>query len=248
MSIDLSINAVYAPLRWALPDAVSAFQQLLQALSQTPFCEDTWWVETPRGEGDDARLDALGQVSDLVAWFEEREAMIFDGEDRVGPRTVYASGGAETARRYKLQLSWDAQFGQSGLTFDIFAPHPQRGLTAALMRDVCAAIIDWQRPMHINGMPTRYRAEYHPLDVARLGVGWLGWVPFEVARGNLPEAEIINAMSWGTFVASQADYWAASGPQKNADAIARAQALDLRLNQLGVLPTSVELERGDWGR
>jgi len=116
------------------------------------------------------------------------------------------------------------------------------------MHDVCRAVVAWQRPMHLHAMPTRYRAEHHPLDIARLVIGWLGWVPFPLTPHDVPEARIVAAQDGGTNLASYDRYWQASGPDADPQAIAQAQALDLRLNTLGVLPTSLELERGDWGQ
>jgi len=108
MTVDRSLNAVYAPIRWDLPLAVQQFQNLLAGLSKTALCDQPWQVETPRASGDGSVLDGLGDVDALVAWFAEREALVFGDTPRVGPRTLYASGGGADAARYKAQLCWDA--------------------------------------------------------------------------------------------------------------------------------------------
>lgn len=98
--------------------------------------------------------------------------------------------------------------------------------------------------MHLSAMPTRYQMDHWPLDRLRSGIGWIGWVPFAVLAGEVPEATKMIPMNGGTCVLGQREIWQVDDPT----AIARAQALDLRLNALGVLPTTVELMRGDWGQ
>jgi hypothetical protein len=126
--------------------------------------------------------------------------------------------------------------------------HPRYGYSIDHFVETIDTVITWQRPQHVRCGPSMYFLNDHPLDKARSGVGWLGWVPFDLQPSEVPEAAILLPMQGGTFLASQRDWWIAAGPDRDVAAVQRAQALELRLNVLGVLPTTVELRRGDWGQ
>jgi hypothetical protein len=134
------------------------------------------------------------------------------------------------------------------VTMELNLPHPRHGQDIDLFIETVDTIITWKRPQHLRCGPGMYFLNDHPLDKARSGIGWLGWVPFDLSPAQVPEAAIILPMHGGTFVASQREWWIAAGPQRNEAAVQRAQALELRLNHLGVLPTNIELRRGDWGQ
>jgi hypothetical protein len=136
----------------------------------------------------------------------------------------------------------------SHVGIDFTHPHPLHGHNIDLFIETVDTIITWKRPQHLRCGPAMYFLNDHPLDKARSGIGWLGWVPFDLAPADVPEAAIILPMQGGTFVASQREAWIAAGPQRDEAAVRRAQALDLRLNHLGVLPSIIELRRGDWGQ
>jgi hypothetical protein len=75
-------------------------------------------------------------------------------------------------------------------------------------------------------------------------------VPFALNPSDVPEAERVQQMNGGTLIATQMDFWQVfeHHPLYSKEAIERAQEVELRLNLLGVLPTAVELGRGDWGQ
>lgn len=244
MTIDLSISVTYPDLSWPLEQSVDAFTNLLAALARTRLCDDGWTVVAPRSSGDTTAIDPFGQRSELVAWFEEREALILDGRPRVGPRTIYASSPDPTPSRYRAEFGWDSGFGTTGLMLDIRAPHPVHGLNATLVEEVVATIVTWQRPLHLAAMPTLYRSEHHPLDRLRQSVGWVGWVPFELGVEEIAPANRLTPLAGGTLVVGQQAFWQAD----DARAVAHAQVLDLALHDAGALPTAVELQRGDWGQ
>jgi hypothetical protein len=133
-------------------------------------------------------------------------------------------------------------------TVDFAKPHPVHGRNIDLFIETIDTIITWKRPQHLRCGPSMYFLNDHPLDKARSGLGWLGWLPFDISPSEVPEAAIVLPMQGGTFLASQRDWWIAAGPQRDEAAVQRAQALELRLNVLGVLPTNIELRRGDWGQ
>ena len=77
----------------------------------------------------------------------------------------------------------------------------------------------------------------------------MGWLPFNISASEVPEAEIVQAINDGTLVITQSDFWQPyeKHPLYSREAIEKAQDVEIRLNSLGVLPTMLELEKGDWG-
>lgn len=137
---------------------------------------------------------------------------------------------------------------RTGVTIDFTKPHAVEGHKIDLFIETIDSVITWKRPQHVRCGPGMYFLNDHPLDKARSGIGWLGWLPFDLSPAEVPEAAILLPMQGGTFVASQRDWWVAAGPDRDTAAVHRAQALELRLNVLGVLPTNIELRRGGWGQ
>ncbi len=180
----------------------------------------------------------------------------FRAENLAGPLAgrmfqIHAGAPDDGRPRITFEYTW----GEPGLTLtrlvvDFTNPAPIPGLLLDLDRylETIDTVITWKRPQHLRCGPGMYFLNDHPLDKARSGIGWLGWVPFDLTPADVPEAAIVLPMQGGTFVASQRDWWIAAGPQRDAAAVRRAQALELRLNVLGVLPTTIELRRGDWGQ
>ncbi|WP_299191077.1 Imm52 family immunity protein [uncultured Litoreibacter sp.] len=252
MRIDLTVAAIYPEIDLSLEGGVTAFTSLLDALSHSKLCDGGWFTATPSEEGDASFIDPLQDAPAAAKWFAKREEMILDGRPRVGPRNIYAAGPRPQgpsapppeADRYKAEFSWDSGWGTSGLALEFYAPHPNYGIDAAMVLEVIDKIIAWRRPQHVAARPAAYHRDHHPLDRQREQLGWVGWVPFEIGVEDIPEAAALQLMHGGTGVIGQHAFWRAD----DATAVANAQALDLRLNSLGVLPTSVELTRGDWGQ
>jgi hypothetical protein len=94
----------------------------------------------------------------------------------------------------------------------------------------------------------------HPLDRTRQGIGWMGWLPFTLTPADVPEAALVVPMNGGTFIQSVPDFWQAPHLPRQPDAvrdevtIRRVQDVEIRLNQLGVLPTAADLATGNWAR
>lgn len=103
-------------------------------------------------------------------------------------------------------------------------------------------LLEWAQMQHIGVSDMDYRFQFSPVDERRRTVGWAGWVPYKLTSDQVPEAYLVQALHHGTFLACQ-EVWI---PHDHAS-IERAQALDLRLNSLGVLPTLPELATGNWG-
>ncbi|WP_234022562.1 Imm52 family immunity protein [Sorangium cellulosum] len=210
------------------------FLALLQILGALPPLTQGWRVLDPTS----------GYY--LTLWEQRAAFLEFSRAINAVSDDYYIFASAATDPRiYDVFLRWNRpEAFVDLLSLDLwFAPGGPESLEA-MMRRVIAAVVAWERPQHLAIMPTAYRRDHHPFDRTRTGIGWMGWLPFALAPGDVPEAELVEPLYGGTLVASQREFWQTD----DAAAVARAQDLDLRLNLIGVLPTILELRRGDWGR
>lgn len=215
------------------------FLALLDRLKAVPGFDVDWiaqWEEN--GSLYDARRDR--EV--FLQRFRDHNA---DGGDMF---SIWAH--ADPERIYDIDFSWGAGsidlLTLEVLTFRDPASHPGASSYIPLIKTV----IGWKRPQHLVLRPGLYNMNYHPLDRARLGIGWIGWLPFTLTPADVPEAELVQPLAGGTLVVSQDAFWQAHPPNPHFSqaAIARAQDVDIRLNLLGVLPTADDLRRGGWGQ
>ena len=149
---------------------------------------------------------------------------------------------------YFFQYNWGIL--SNYLTGRIKIAHPRYDTQIQQYINLIDAVTTWNRPQHLQFGPSIYRTHHHPFSKNRYGIRWIGWVPFELNPSDVPEAEIVQQMNGGTLVATQSKFWQAheKHPNYSREAINRAQEVETRLNLLGVLPTTIEIERGDWGK
>lgn len=84
---------------------------------------------------------------------------------------------ASEQRLYDLKYHWN-NWQPDHLSSEIYHPHPQYGTQAQLYVDLIEAVTAWQRPQHLAFGPGIYMRDHHPLDRARVGIRWMGWLPF----------------------------------------------------------------------
>lgn len=224
-----------------LEEGLGAALRLLRVLEGAGLYEPLWWG--PDGKelwtDEDAFRDAARQqVSD--EFHIENHFQLSVGSGTYEPNKVsqtYMDFSWSNAKQRKM-LDF--------LTIDINRPHHRLGTDFALFESILDVVLDWRQPVHMSWVWSHYRMELQPIDTARRPVGWIGWVPFQIAPADLPEAEIVKPKGHGTFVASQRAFWFSKGDQADPHAIERAQAMDMALNRLGVLPTTHELRTGTW--
>lgn len=179
----------------------------------------------------------------------------FRAENLTGPLAgrlfdLHAGAPDDGRPRVTFGYTWgDPDLTSTCLSVDFSNPDPVPARLRDLDRylETIDTILSWKRPRHLRCGPGLYFLNDHPLDTVRAGIGWLGWVPFDLSASEVPEAAVVLPMQGGTVVACQRDWWVAAGPQRDTAAVRRAQALEMRLNALGVLPSILELRRGDWG-
>ncbi len=227
---------------------IKQFLELLRSLEKLRLFDQGW-----EGLGNKLWDEESQFIEAYRAWNDQRDLSASNpapsgefGSAGVLSQTT-AEDGNYSYYTVELRRGHEAVNG-SHLVVDIGYPHPTFGLDLKLYSETIECVIHWLRPYHVSMVGSAYRMEHHALDAQRRGFGWLGWVPFELSSTQVPEAAIVEPMADGTFLASQPDFWFAGGPNKDDAAIAGAQALELRLNSLGVLPTVVELREGTWGQ
>lgn len=244
-TIDLGISAYLKPHRYgqeynSYDDGARDFLKLLHMIERIPTFDLGWtyggydlWDQV------DAYLDDSRKASSNSGWSDEEGSIfIIDNSTKLlASDKVY----------YEFNYGWGTI--QTSLHGNISRPNPTHGLQLQDLISLVDVITTWQRPQHLSIGPEGYLVNHHPLDRTRLGIRWIGWMPFQLTPDDVPEAEIVRAMNGGTIIITQSRFWQAGErhPDYSADAIRRAQNVELRLNSLGVLPTGPELQRGDWG-
>lgn len=232
MTVDL------VPLDLEFEAGAQSFLDVLRVLERGPLFEPAWEALSHRLWEDEAGFVSAARQSH---------------EDTTGrpPEKQFGFGAlnnpdGEQGAAVELRAGL-AQGAGDVLSIDIRGPHPSVPYDAAQFASLCDVLLKWRRVQHISMAWRGYKQELQSVDQARRGLGWLGWVPFHVTPDQLPEAQICRPLAYGTFVATQSAMWFSHGPRADPAAVSRAQALERRMLRLGVLPTVVELRRGDWG-
>ncbi|MBM7066484.1 Imm52 family immunity protein [Actibacterium sp. 188UL27-1] len=152
-----------------------------------------------------------------------------------------AKGRPLPPERYTAFFRYDRLEGNQELRLSIVP-----SLTdAPMLREVIATLAVWWPLQHVQAVYESYPHLDSPLDQRnRAGIGWAGWIPFQVTAESLPEVGIVSPLGPGTFLATQRAFWDLTDPE----AVKRAQDLEIRLNAIGMLPTHEALRAGTWGQ
>lgn len=246
LTYDLILSTELTPHRYgaeyaAYEDGARDFFNLLHRLEKIPYFDLGWcFKDIALWAQDEAYIQESKSVSDAAGWADEEGSVstIDNGMKTLGSEKVY----------YGFDYSWGAT--GTRMNGQIKRPHPHYGLQLDHLITLVDAVTRWQRPQHLAFGPSGYLVHHHPLDRARLGIRWIGWIPFAIAPAELLEAEIVRPMNGGTLIVTQSRLWQVGErhPDYSAQAIRRAQNVELRLNALGLLPTAPDIMRGDWGR
>lgn len=218
-------------------EGIQSFLSLLRLLEKQPLFAPFW-------AGLDTRL--WEETETFQERFREREAEFGDGS---GFHIVEVLNNPDGTDGAAVRYSWNTRPGKNDVvTISIRGPHPTLTYDASLFARVCEVILEWRSVQHMSLAWPGYRRDLQPLDQARRGIGWLGWLPFLIQPDQVPEAEICRPMGRGTFLATRNALWFSHGPNADQQAVQQAQALEHRLNRLGLLPTFEELRQGRWGQ
>lgn len=237
----------------------SEFIKILGALRKTRLCSEGWFTSTPKFEGDSSGFDP---ITNPEGFSKHRTTEVEIPEEYQTEEYLENSGLIISEENYTFSARhpgdyppiYSADFSgisaKNAFMMNFWKSHPQFGTDASLYIELIDTIIDWQRTMHLFVSPTRYFMDHHPLDRSRQGIGWMGWIPFDLPAHELPEAEIVRPMHGGTLIVTQSAFWQAfeRHPAYSPQAIERAQEVELKLAMLGMLPTGEDLQSGEWGK
>ncbi|WP_294930870.1 Imm52 family immunity protein [uncultured Paracoccus sp.] len=239
MRTDLALSVKLPLQNYGFEEGAADFIALLTQLRRVRGFNVDWAVQ-PERDGP------------LISIWSDRDAYLeIFRENNAGETDLFSIKAPEASDEvlYDLTYRWH-DWSPDHLSGEIYRPHPQYGTQFQLYVGLIDAIVAWKRPQHLAFGPFVYFRDQHPLDRSRVGIRWIGWIPFALNPSDVPEAENVQPMHGGTLIATQSQYWQAweANPDYSREAIERAQEVEIRLNLLGVLPTSLELERGDWGQ
>lgn len=237
--VDLTLNVQLTPQNYGFDDGVEDFLALLTQLRRVPGFDVNW---NAQWEENGPLFDITTNRDGYIEKFREYNSDKNDGF------SIWA-GEASDQWLYDLKYRWN-NWNPDHLSGEIYRPHPQYDTHPQLFINLIAAVTAWKRPHHLAFGPMIYMRDHHPLDRARIGIRWMGWVPFALNPSDVPEAELVKPLNGGTLIVTQMQFWQAweQNPAYSRAAIERAQEVEIRLNLLGVLPTNIELMRGDWGQ
>ena len=237
--LDLQVFASLPDRGLTFERGADLFVDLLRRLRRLSDFDTEWMAQHEEG----------GPVHDLWSDPDAFVESFRAGNARRPEHQSIAAFENRSPRRYDASMNW-SQDDPAYVTLEIRGSENAEAIDAEYMAAIVEIVVGWRRPMHLRAGPALYFMDHHVLDRARQSIQWVGWVPFEIAPADVPEAEIVRPMLGGTLVATQRGLW-----QVNPDnhyhseaAIARAQDVDVRLNLLGVLPTADDLRAGTWGR
>jgi hypothetical protein len=169
-----------------------------------------------------------------------------ENADRDGFFSIFATE-SRSPRLFDAGFEWDGR-GPARATLEFYRADPVIGMRPQHYIDMIKVTTAWMRPQHLQFGPKTYLRLDHPLDVHRRGIGWIGWVPFALTAADVPEAVMLEQVNGGTIVMTWPEFWQAHPGARNEDAVRRTQDVEVRLNLLGVLPTTGDLATGNWGR
>lgn len=237
--IDLTLSMKLTPQNYGFDQGAEDFLSLLTRLRRVPGFDVDWHAQW---EENGPLYSVWSDRGGYLEKFRKYNSAENEGF------SIWA-GEASDLWLYDLKYRWN-KWQPDHLSGEIYRPHPQYGTQAQLYINLIEAVTAWKRPQHLAFGPGVYMRDHHPLDRARVGIRWMGWLPFALNPSDVPEAELVRPMNGGTLVVTQSQFWQAweANPAYSRAAIERAQEVEIRLNLLGVLPTNIELARGDWGQ
>jgi hypothetical protein len=237
IEIDTSLRA-FMPIHGVSADqGCREFVDWLRRLRAVPTFEVDWSVIWSKGG---VRTDLWTQTDDFIAQFKARNA------DRGGFFSIFATE-SRLNRLFDASFEWDSR-GPARAEFDFFRADPAHGTGPMQYIDMIKVTTAWMRPQHLEFGPKTYLRVDHPLDLHRRGIGWIGWVPFALTAADVPEAVLVQQVNGGSIILTWPDFWQAHPGARNEEAVRRTQDVEVRLNLLGVLPTTQDLASGNWGR
>jgi Immunity protein 52 len=233
LQLDVSLPILGVPF----DVGAAAFVDWLTQLRKVPTFAVEWTAQWAEG-GPSTNLR-----SDTARYLEEFAAF---NADKDGFLSIWANEAGKP-RLFDAELEWSTR-RQAIAELTFFRADPAHGIGPMQYIEMIKVTTAWMRPQHLRFGPSVYQRLDHPLDLHRRGIGWIGWVPFALTAADVPEAVLVQQVNGGTIIMTWPDFWQAHPGVRNDDAVRRTQDVEVRLNLLGVLPTTQDLAGGNWGR
>lgn len=237
IDVDLNLHAFLQPQTADLMTGARDFLRWLSDLRQIPAFNVNWSVQwSADGQLTDVWSDTERYLAEMAAYNADAEGLF----------SIWACE-ARKKRTFDAMYAWGNR-PRATAELDFFRADPALGTGPMQYIDMIKVTTAWMRPQHLEFGPKTYLRLDHPLDLLRRGIGWIGWVPFALTAADVPEAVLVQQVNGGTIIMTWPDFWQAHPGARNEDAVRRTQDVEVRLNLLGVLPTTGDLAGGNWGR
>lgn len=228
--LDFTIEADFRPMPMGFEEGAAKAIALLRRLSDIDLFSSGWQTAGISLETDEAAF---------IKAVEREQAG--EGAENGFHFVISENASGLPPESFLVEISFDRHQGALNAKISMRSEL----VTLKTVFDVITCFNDWAELQHVSGTPMFYVPEDSPIDpVNRRGIGWAGWVPFHLTNDQLAEAGVLSELGQGTFVASQNVFWTVT----DRPAVKRAQAMELRLNSLGMLPTRRILSQGTWGK
>lgn len=222
-------------------EALGQARALMQALIGTTRYFQQWRVVRTQAEHSaNTGLDPLAAPDEwdahVFALNDGDAALRFDVlafSDQIAqddPRLYAAGLGYEGASAPRKPLRLRIYCAQTD---------PDHNMTLHEWARVIETLVAWRPPAYISVGPSSYGIHDRVFD-HRAWDGWMGWLPADIAHARLPDHAQTFRIGHGTLVATQDSNVIA----RLNDHRARAQAVEVALVEMGVLPTLAALTGG----
>ena len=230
--VDMQLICDFLDRSLSLEDGIEDTLKLLRLIEQAGLYQPVWWGPEWYALWADETAFRMA-----VAQQNTSQAAGLDGHYQLSIGAgAYDPNGVSQLTLSRHWSDAEKPVLLPNLSMSVNKPHAELGTDFSYFETLLDVVLSWRTPLHITWAWPHYRQQLQPLGSARRGVGWMGWLPFEIAPEDVPEAEIVRPKGSGTFVAAQRNFWFSNGAQADVSAIGRAQALDMSLNRLGVCP------------
>ena len=234
-----SLTAYFAQNGQSLRAALNEALALMQALIGTTRYFEEWRIV--RTEAEHKANTGLNPLSDPEAWIADVIASNGDDSYRFGTLAFSKQIKQADPRYYAAGLNFDGgalspRAPQVGLY--LARTDPDHNMTLEEYIRVIETFVSWRTPVYIAVGADSY-GTYDRVFDHRAWNGWLGWFPATIHGSDLPDHALTVPIGPGTLVATQETNVIA----RLDDHRARAQAVEVALVELGVLPTLEALRK-----
>jgi hypothetical protein len=230
------IHCYMEPSRLAFSIGWQHFAGILRKLSEFGPDLSGWRVHTsidsgPKGQG----IDPLADVDAAIASYRALGL----ASDSPGGYVISAEVWREHYGAKSVHYSWGAIGGSDQFWMELDRPYLHPPATLDRFAAIAELILTWQPGRYLWCGDYNYWVKGHSLHHPdRLPAGWFCWVPDRVAPETLPSAWRVGAFLDGTLIVTQRDFF---NINDNAQAIARANAVEHEMTEAGLLPRLMDL-------